>query len=359
MTAIDDRTIQITLSEGFSAASLARSLRSPALRLSSEIGSSIDGSGPYVMSIPSRDRKLLTTALTHRAGRAFLNEVSVISYLSAEESVLDFGRGSLDALIITSNERDSYYGSSRAVPERIETIGQGLIVLIFNPARITDLNERSALAMAMDSESIANLVLGSGAVVASDFQGNPVETAGNMSIEQARELYETVANPTPELSLLVCDDPAAKSAAGRLRANWESLGVPVNVSEMAGPLSLSSEADAILISLRIPMGGEGVLPECLTLCDRSGWWDLAGLALPSGDRALLQSVRACEPEADLNSLGAALINSALMIPVARFDILFAPGPDISLAPNAVYPGTVLWRAFMGSPEILSGEYPEG
>ncbi|MCX6647291.1 MAG: hypothetical protein NTY09_13175 [bacterium] len=81
-------------------------------------------------------------------------------------------------------------------------------------------------------------------------------------------------------------------------------------------------------------------------------WEIAGLAMAPADRPLLQSVRSLEPSADLNLLGTALESAGLMIPIARFDILFAPGPDITLVPNAVYPGTVFWRAYMGSPEIL-------
>ncbi|MCX6647290.1 MAG: hypothetical protein NTY09_13170 [bacterium] len=146
MTAIDENTIELSVAGGFSRGDLERSLRNPALRLISGTEATVDGSGPFTTSQPSQDRKRFTTALTHFAGRPFLDEVSIISYLSAEESVLDFGRGSLDALLITSNERDIYVGSSRAVPERIESVGQGLIVLLFNPARIPDLNERLALA---------------------------------------------------------------------------------------------------------------------------------------------------------------------------------------------------------------------
>lgn len=351
-TSIDGRTIELEISGDFTLAMLERSLRSPALRLTTGLGTEIDGSGPFLTARPSQDRKRFTTALTFNQGRAFLDEVSIISYLSAEESVLDFGRGSLDALLITSNERDTYIGSSRAVPERIEVVGQGLIVLVFNPARIPDLNERLALTQSVDRESIASLVLGTGAVVAGDYEGSPAQDSDTDTMSDARQLYAGVADPRPEIILLVCDDPAARSTAGRLRANWENLGVPVEIREMAGPLSLSSEADAILLSLRIPIKGVGVLPQCLALYDRSGWWDLAGLALNTNDRALLQSVRECNPSADLNSLGTALENAGLMIPISRFDILFAPGPDISLVPNAVYPGTVFWRAFMGSPEIL-------
>ena len=354
MTAIDDHTIELDVADGFSISELERALRSPALRLTSGTETEVEGSGPFLTNQPSLDRKRFTTALTHFAGRSFLDEVSIISYLSAEESVLDFGRGSLDALLITSNERDIYIGSSRAVPERIESVGQGLIVLVFNPARIPDPDERLALVSSVDRESIASLVLGTGAVVAFDFEGNPSTDTETGTISDARALYESVANPQPEINLLVCDDPAARSTAGRLRANWENLGVPVTVSEMAGPLSLSSGADAILLSFRIPSGGEGVLPECLALYDRSGWWELAALALASEDRPLLHSVRNLEPSADLNLLGSALESSGLMIPIARFDILFAPGPDIFLVPDEVYPGTVFWRAFMGSNEILTG-----
>lgn len=355
LNAVGPHIIEIDIADGLTKSDLDRAFRSPALRIVSTAIFPGDGTGPFTNSQPSRDRRRFTTALTHHAGRAYLNEVSIISYTTAEDSVLDFVRGSLDALLITSNELDMYTGSSRAVPERIETVGHGLIVLIFNPARVPDLNERLSLARSVDRESIASLILGRGARIAGDFEGNPEIDRADDSNHDASGSYENIANPLDKIDLLVCDDPAAISTAGRLRANWESLGVQVEIREMAGPLALSAASDAILLSFRIPEGGEGVLPQCLTLYDRSGWWDIAGLALNSGNRMLLNDVRSCKPDADLAQLGNALIDSGLILPIARFDILFAPGPDIALVPGTIYPGPVFWRAFMGSPDILVDE----
>ncbi|MCK4719866.1 hypothetical protein KAU08_04365 [bacterium] len=359
LNAVGPHIIEIVIADGLTKSDLDRAFRSPALRLVDGAISPGDGTGPFTNSQPSRDRRRFTAALTHHSGRAYLDEVSIISYTTAEDSVLDFVRGSLDALLIASNELDMYTGSSRAVPGRIETVGHGLIVLMFNPARVPDLNERLSLARSVDRESIASLILGRGAQIAGDFEGNPEIDRADNSNHDASGSYENIPNPLDKIDLLVCDDPAAISTAGRLRANWESLGVQVEIRdmEMPGPLALSAASDAILLSFRIPEGGEGVLPQCLTLYDRSGWWDIAGLALNSDNRTLLNDVRSCKPDADLSELGNALVDSGLLLPIARFDILFAPGPDIALVPGTIYPGPVFWRAFMGSPDILVDEIP--
>ena len=356
MIPVDDRSIDIILKPGYTHDDIIRSLTSSALRLSMPgAGMAPDGTGPFLADQSSSVRELLTTALTHFAGRPYLDEVSIIAYPSVDESVLDFGRGNLDALLITSNERNRYIESSRAATGRTETIGQALMILAFNPARLTNPDERRALALAVDRGGIARVVLGENSVVTDDFLGTEA-SSGDWSgmIDEARELYSSIPEPSDSFVLLVSDDPAARASAGRLRANWESLGVPVELRNGEGPLALSMEADAALLSVRLSQNGEGVLPQCLALYDRSGWWEIIALALGE-DAQLLRSVRSLEPAADLGTLGSALQDNGLMIPVARYDILFAPGPGISLVPSAVYPGSVLWRAFMG--QLPEAELP--
>jgi hypothetical protein len=355
MIPIDERTIDFIPKDGYESDDITHALTSPALRLSIEGAGVIqDGTGPFLADQSSSVRELLTTALTHFAGRPYLDEVSIIAYPSVDESVLDFGRGNLDALLITSNERNRYIESSRAAEARTETVGQAIMVLAFNPARLPNPDERRALALAVDRGGVARVVLGENSVVAGDFLGTEA-SSGNWSgmMDEARDLYSSIPNPSDSFVLLVSDDPAARASAGRLRANWESLGVPVELRNGEGPLALSMEADAVLLSVRLSENGEGVLPQCLALYDRSGWWEIIALALED-EAELLRSVRSLDPDADLEALGSALQDHALMIPVARYDILFAPGPGISLVPSAVYPGSVLWRAFMGQlPEAES------
>jgi len=369
LRAVDERTLELRLRPGAGPNAVRKALASPALRLSNPPDAqNPDGTGPFLLEQPSSSRNRLTCALTHFAGRAYLDEVSVIAYPSADESVLDFGRGSLDALLITSNERSRFAESSRAVDSRTETIGEGLLVLVFNPARLPDASGRRAFSLAVDRESIARVVLGEGADVAADFLGSPA-SAGDWesTLEEARRLLSSVhmledshVDATTGLVLLVADDPAARAASGRLRANWESLGVPVEIRNQVGPLAVSMEADAMLLSFRVPRNGEGALPQCLALYDRGGWWEIIALAMPPDAASLLRSVRALDPGADLGALGSALQSASLVVPVTRYEILFAPGPDISLVPSAVYPGTTFWRAFMGRlPETLENQSNNG
>jgi hypothetical protein len=161
-------------------------------------------------------------------------------------------------------------------------------------------------------------------------------------------MYSSVPERTTRLSLLVCDDPAARESAGRLGANWESLGAQVEIVEGTGALAFSSERDAILLALRLPSGGEGVLPQILALYDRNAWWETAALTLDSDSASLLRRVRSLDPSADLDALADAMVTAGLVAPIARYDILFAPGPDVSLVPDETYPGTVFWRAFSGT-----------
>jgi hypothetical protein len=61
-------------------------------------------------------------------------------------------------------------------------------------------------------------------------------------------------------------------------------------------------------------------------------------------------VRALDPSASLSDLESAMQDAALAVPLVRYDILFAAGPDVSMAPAFVYPGPALWRAYRSSAE---------
>lgn len=353
LAAIDERTLTLTLRAGMNSDNLQKALTSPALGLSlpgSPSSVSSTGTGPFLVAANSGDRETLVHSNAHHAGRAYLDQVGVIAYPSADESAVDFGRGSLDALLITSNEQEQYAATSRAETGRVEIVGQSLLVLLLNPARLPTLEERRSLALAADRDGIAAVVLGGNASPASDFQGGRAEPRDwTATFEEARRLYSQAEVKRDRIVLLVCDDPAAREAAGRLRANWETLGVPIEIRTSLGPLMLSLEADAVLLALRIPSGGEGVLPQCLALYDRSSWWETAAMALGTEKGTLLRSVRALQPDADFADLETSMDSSALAVPLARYEIMFAPGPDVSLAPEFVYPGPTFWRAFKGVP----------
>jgi len=348
LAAVNNTTLDITLKNGVDQDDVLRALTSPALRLDlTDSYGETDGAGPFIRWQPSTEHHRFTSMLSHHAGRPYIDEFTVIAYPSAEESVLDFGRGSLDALLLASSEIDRYTGSSRAEPERIIKIGDALIVLMFNPVRLPDADERRALSIAVDRESLAQVILGEGASAAIDFMGNPPQSADAFGTpDDAADLHSSIIEPKDRLTVLVPDDPAAKAAAGRLRANIQSLGVPVDLVYDSGPLKLSMDADIIMVSIRLIEGSEGILPQCLALYDSNGWWNLAGLALPHDDWQVLNSVRALEPVSDLTLLGQGLQNASLIVPLAKYGIFFAPGPDVELVSENVYPGTLFWRTYV-------------
>ncbi|MFH1676777.1 MAG: ABC transporter substrate-binding protein [bacterium] len=345
----DESTIEFGLKPGADFDKIKNSFESPALRLSiSSGGGVVDGTGPFNFYKDINDSNMLGRSLAYHAGRPFLDRVDVISYLSADESVLDFGRGSLDALLITSDERQKYAESSRAAHSRLERVGDALLVLLVNPARLPSLEERRSLVLASDRKGIAEVVLGEGAQAAGDFFGTFWEASDfSRDLEEARKLHTQAKNAREKLTLLVCDDPAARAASGRLRANWESLGVPVEIRESEGPLSLSISADAILLAFRLPKNGDGVFPELFELYDRNGWWSIAGLVLDGESASILKNVRSLGLNCDLNKLGRGMESSGLAIPLAKYGVLFAPGPGVSLVSGEIYPGSVFWRAFNG------------
>jgi hypothetical protein len=192
-----------------------------------------------------------------------------------------------------------------------------------------------------------------------DFHGTPFEPGSTQDfMTEAAEIFNNLGNPSEEILLLYSDDPAAREAAGRLDGTWERLGINVEPNRSAGPLMLSFRRDAILLAMRLPRNGEGVLPQVLALYERSGWWEIAALAMGAESGELLRRARNLDPSVDLDELAVEMENAGLVAPIAKYDILFAPGPDVSLVPDEIYPGSVLWRAFRGTipePEVPNGE----
>jgi hypothetical protein len=352
LQALDERTLTMSIRPGMDTGKLQKALTSPALKLAlPDLPSSNNGTGPYIESSQGGNRETLDHSNVHHAGRAYIDQVDVLAYPSAEQSVVDFEHGKLNGLLITSSEQADLAKASPKAAGRVTKVGQAMLVLMMNPARMPFFEERKGLVMAADRNTMAHEIIGGDAIPSGDFYGGaPSSSEPAVTMDDANKLYLQAPEKRDKIVLLVCDDPSAIKAAGRLKYEWERMNVPVEIRTSEGPPMLSLEADAVLLALRIPNGGEGVLPACLALYDRSSWWEFAALVMGDPKATILRNVRALDPNTNIDDLGTAMIDSAVLVPLVKFDILFAPGNDYSMTPEFVYPGSTLWRVYRGAAE---------
>jgi ABC-type oligopeptide transport system substrate-binding subunit len=111
-----------------------------------------------------------------------------------------------------------------------------------NVANIPDVNQRRAMALAIDRRSIIDNVAQADQIPASGFtpQGMPgfdeftpgspwlPETA---DMDQAKQLMEQVQNPKNTINLLLNDSPGHREIAVAVQAQWRELGLTVNIKQ--------------------------------------------------------------------------------------------------------------------------------
>jgi oligopeptide transport system substrate-binding protein len=110
----------------------------------------------------------------------------------------------------------------------------------FNVENIPDVNQRRAMSLAIDRQSIIDNVAQADQIPASGFtpQGMPgfeeltpdstwmPETA---DLEQAQELMSQVQNPNKDITLLLNDSPGHREIAVAVQAAWKELGLNVTI----------------------------------------------------------------------------------------------------------------------------------
>lgn len=120
--------------------------------------------------------------------------------------------------------------------------GLGTYYYGFNVENITDPNQRRAMSMAIDRQSIIDNVAQADQLPATGYtpEGMPgfdtinpdseflPETA---NMERAKELMEQVQNPKKDINLLLNDSPGHREIAVAIQAAWKELGLNVTIRQ--------------------------------------------------------------------------------------------------------------------------------
>jgi len=120
--------------------------------------------------------------------------------------------------------------------------GLGTYYYGLNVKTIPDVNQRRAMAMAIDRRTIIDNIAQADQLPATGFtpQGMPGFDAINPDskwlpaagdIDQAKELMSKVANPNKNISLLINDSPGHREIAVAVQAMWKQLGLDVTIRQ--------------------------------------------------------------------------------------------------------------------------------
>jgi oligopeptide transport system substrate-binding protein len=115
----------------------------------------------------------------------------------------------------------------------------------FNTKKITDVNQRKAMALAIDRQAIVDHITQTGQVPAAAF--SPQGIPGGSTIDKdtflkptadmaaAQKYMAKVPNPVKDLNLVFNNAPGHKEIAIAIQANWKKLGLNVTLKQLDWP----------------------------------------------------------------------------------------------------------------------------
>jgi oligopeptide transport system substrate-binding protein len=117
--------------------------------------------------------------------------------------------------------------------------GLGTYYYGFNVKNITDVNQRRAMAFAIDRQSIIDNIAKAGQTPAQSFtpKGMPgfdtIATTdlptGSEGMDKAKDLMKKVASPKKNVNLFINDAPGHKEIAVAVQAMWKELGIDTTI----------------------------------------------------------------------------------------------------------------------------------
>jgi ABC-type oligopeptide transport system substrate-binding subunit len=119
--------------------------------------------------------------------------------------------------------------------------GLGTYYYGFNVKNITDVNQRKAMSMAIDRQSIIDNIAKAGQTPAQSFtpKGMPgfddIKTSylptSDEKMQDAKDLMDGVANPKKNVTLFINDSPGHKEIAVAVQAQWKQLGINTTIKQ--------------------------------------------------------------------------------------------------------------------------------
>lgn len=134
----------------------------------------------------------------------------------------------------------------KGTPEYKQFPSLGIYYYGFNVKTIPDVNQRKAMALAIDRKAIVDHITQTGQVPATAFspEGIPgaktinsestfLEPSGNM--DKAKQYMAKVQNPVKSINLVFNNAPGHKEIATAVQSNWKQLGINVTLKQQDWP----------------------------------------------------------------------------------------------------------------------------
>ena len=173
------------------------------------------------------------------AGSVSLQRVNGRMITEGTTSVQAFEAGEIDASLNLPTEE---LPRLKETPDYQQYPGLGTYYYGFNTDNVTDLNQRRAMALAIDRRSIIDNVAQADQLPANGYtpQGMPgfdsINTASewlpeNGDLDRAKELMAQVENPVTDITLVINDAPGHREIAVAVQAMWRELGLSVDIQQ--------------------------------------------------------------------------------------------------------------------------------
>ncbi len=288
---------------------LAQPSRSIFLRGSDQ---KISGTGPFQLAKwdPGR-RAILAANEQYRAGRPFLDAVSIEMGRSLAEQLVDLELGKADFVEIWPNEM-------RRIPDGVRTWSSAsrmLIALAFERGRpaADDARLREALALSLDRAAMHSWLMQkqgepAAALLPQKLSGYAFLFSAKTDMKRARQLASTPGRMQSAV-LLTFDafDPLARSMADRIAVNAREAGITLNVSRQP----LNADIRLVRYPFHTPLPGSA-------LADLAASFGVTDIGQVPND-ASIEAIHAAEQE---------ILGSNRIIPLFHVPEIFGSSPRL-------------------------------
>ena len=173
------------------------------------------------------------------AGSVSLQRVNGRMITEGTTSVQAFEAGEIDATLNLPTEE---LPRLKETPDYQQYPGLGTYYYGFNTTNVPDVNQRRAMALAIDRRSIIDNVAQADQLPANGYtpQGMPGFDAINPAsewlpengdLDRAKELMAQVENPVTDITLVINDAPGHREIAVAVQAMWRELGLSVDIQQ--------------------------------------------------------------------------------------------------------------------------------
>lgn len=201
--------------------------------------------GPFMLKAWQHDASLTLTKNPdyYDASSVKLSQVSLKIIPDGSTAEQAFNAGNVDVNETGWPPSDTPQIKNSAAYQQFPSLG--IYYYGFNVKNITDVNQRRAMALAIDRQQIVDHITQTGQVPAGNF--TPAGIAGSSSINTdqflkpsanmalAQQYMGKVANPVKDITLIFNNAPGHKEIATAVQSQWQKLGLNVTLKQQDWP----------------------------------------------------------------------------------------------------------------------------